>query len=204
MTETTPTPRQSKSGLIILVILVALFILPEIIAVGLQTIKWRPKSTTNRGELVLPVRPIKDVDLQTIDSKAVKFSDFQHKWTMIYFADAECDEVCIKNIYSMRQVLKALGKEHERVRRIFVPTGAVSADMLKTKLQDYPGMIVVSGPSQNIHQLSQQFVQPGATSVDSGRIYLVDPLGNLMMSYRDDPSGMLKDLIHLMKTSSVG
>lgn len=204
MTETTPASRPSKSGIIILVILVALFVLPEIIAVGLQAIKWRPKTTTNQGELVLPARSIKDADFQTIDGKAVKFSDFRQKWTMIYFADAACDEACIKNIYLMRQVHKALGKEQERVQRIFVPTGTVSVDKLKDKMKDYPGMTVISGTRQNIDALAQQFILPGATTVDFQRIYLVDPLGNLMMSYSDNPNGMLKDITHLMKTSWAG
>ena len=65
-------------------------------------------------------------------------------------------------------------------------------------------MTVISGTRQNIDALAQQFVLPGATAVDFQRIYLIDPLGNLMMSYRDDPSGMLKDMTHLMKTSWAG
>ena len=204
MTDITPKPRPSRSGLIILVILVALFALPEIIAVGLQAIKWRPQTTTNRGELVQPARAIKDAEFLTIEGQAVKFSDFRQKWTMIYFADAACDEGCIKNLYLMRQVQKALGKEQGRLQRIFVPTGTVSVDTLKARLKDYPGMTVISGTRQNIDALTQQFVLSGAAAVDFQRIYLVDPLGNLMMSYRDNPSGMLKDLIHLMKTSWSG
>lgn len=204
MTESTPKPRSSKSGIYILIILIAIFVLPEIIAVGLQAIKWRPKSTTNRGELVVPARMIKDADFKTIDDKDIKFSNFREKWTMVYFANADCDESCLKNLYIMRQVHKALGKEQGRCQRIFVPIGATSVDKLKPKLKDYSGMTVISGSRQNIDALAQQFILPGATTVDSQRIYLVDPLGNLMMTYHEDPSGMLKDLVHLMKTSWAG
>lgn len=204
MTETTPKPRSSKSGLIILIVLVALFALPEIIAVGLQATKWRPKSTTNRGDLVQPARAIKDVDLQTIENKLVKFSNFRKKWTMVYFADAACDEVCVKNIYLMRQVHKGLGKEQGRFQSVFVAMGTVSAEELKEKLKDYPGMTIITGSRQNVDALTQQFILPGSKAIDFQRIYLVDPLGNLMMSYRDNPRGMLKDLVHLMKTSWTG
>jgi hypothetical protein len=40
----------------------------------------------------------------------------------------------------------------------------------------------------------------------AGHIYVVDPLGNLMMRYpRDpDPSKMLQDLQRLLKYSSIG
>jgi hypothetical protein len=39
-----------------------------------------------------------------------------------------------------------------------------------------------------------------------GRIYIVDPLGNLMMSYAPgaDAKGMLEDLKRLLKLSHVG
>lgn len=204
MIETTPKSRSSKSGLIILIILVALFALPEIVVVGLQVVKWRPKSTTNQGDLVQPARAIKDVDLLTIEDKPVKISSFREKWTMIYFADAACNEVCVKNIYLMRQVHKALGKEQGRFQSVFVAMGTVPADQLRAKLKDYPGMTIISGSRQNIDALAQQFVLPDSKVIDTQRIYLIDPLGNLMMSYRDNPRGMLKDLIHLMKISSTG
>lgn len=204
MTETSPKPRASKSGLIIIIVLVALFALPEIIVVGLQVVKWRPESTTNKGDLVQPARPIKDIDLLTIENKPVKFSNFREKWTMIYFADAACDESCVKNIYLMRQVHKALGKEHGRFQAVFVAMGATPASPLQAKLKDYPGLTIISGSRQNVDTLAQQFVLPGSQAIDFQRLYLVDPMGNLMMTYRDNPRGMLKDLIHLMKISSTG
>jgi hypothetical protein len=50
-----------------------------------------------------------------------------------------------------------------------------------------------------------------AAAMDSGaveapRIYLIDPLGNLMMSYAADakPKGMLEDLKRLLRLSSIG
>jgi hypothetical protein len=40
----------------------------------------------------------------------------------------------------------------------------------------------------------------------AGRVYFIDPLGNLMMYYRPDadPGGMLKDLRKLLKYSKIG
>lgn len=200
----TAQPRKSKSGLIILIILIALFALPEIIAVGLQVMKWRPETTTNRGKLVQPPRPINSAALQTLDNKTLKFTELQRKWTAVYIADAECDAICAKNLFTMRQVQKALGKEQERMQRVFIPVGEISNEKLKEKLKDYPGMVVITGPKQEIAALTQQFVLPDAKAVDQQLVYLVDPLGNLMMTYRDDPPGMLKDLRHLMKTSWAG
>jgi len=46
----------------------------------------------------------------------------------------------------------------------------------------------------------------GAAPDAAGRSYLVDPLGNLMMSYPADaaPKGMLKDLKRLLRLSHIG
>jgi hypothetical protein len=41
---------------------------------------------------------------------------------------------------------------------------------------------------------------------EAGRIYIVDPLGNLMMSYARDaePKGLLTDMKKLLKLSHIG
>lgn len=206
MSESKPEQRKSKKGLWILLAIIAVVALPEIVAVSLHTIKWRPKNTTNNGELVVPVRPIHDVVLTTIDGKEIKFSEFHNKWTLMYFGDSGCSETCLKNIYNMRQVHAAQGKEQERVQRVLVLIDKKSIESLKAKLSDYPGMTVITGPEQSVATLVQQFTLPGATTADPHRIYLLDPMGNLIMSYLDsqDPHGIRKDLIHLLKNSWVG
>ena len=204
MTETTTKPRKSKSGLIIVAVLIAIFALPEIIAVSLQAMKWRPDSTTNRGDLIEPARSIEDLEFLTIDNKAVKFSEFRKKWIMVSFADSDCNDACLKNMYLMRQVQAALGKQQNRVQRIFVSRGEIAPETQKVILKEFSGMTILIGPQQSLAALSLQFTLPKMTAVDTQRIYLVDPLGNLMMSYRDNPNGMLKDMVHLMKISWSG
>ena len=46
----------------------------------------------------------------------------------------------------------------------------------------------------------------GAAPPEAGRIYLLDPLGHLMMSYPPaiDPNDIRKDLARLMRVSRVG
>jgi hypothetical protein len=43
-------------------------------------------------------------------------------------------------------------------------------------------------------------------AVNADRIYLVDPLGNLMMFYESDskPKGMLEDMKRLLRLSQIG
>jgi hypothetical protein len=48
----------------------------------------------------------------------------------------------------------------------------------------------------------QAFEAPSA----EGSVYLIDPLGNLVMRYGPEanPKGMLEDLKHLLKLSKIG
>ncbi len=50
------------------------------------------------------------------------------------------------------------------------------------------------------------FPKYGAPVADARRVYLVDPLGNLLMSYVPGapPEGMIKDLERLLRLSHIG
>jgi hypothetical protein len=55
--------------------------------------------------------------------------------------------------------------------------------------------------------LAREFVSSQGTALDvSGRVYLIDPIGNLVLSYAPDadPTGMRKDLARLLRLSQVG
>jgi hypothetical protein len=58
-----------------------------------------------------------------------------------------------------------------------------------------------------LQPLAQDFVSSqGSALATPGRIYLVDPIGNLVLSYPPDadPSGMRKDLARLLHLSQLG
>jgi len=66
---------------------------------------------------------------------------------------------------------------------------------------------VITGPGKSLANLDKQFTLSfGSPRSGLNRIYIVDPLGNLMMSYPADadPSKMRKDLSRLLKVSHVG
>ena len=190
-----------------IVLLVMLFIFPVAASFILYATGWRPSGTINHGELVQPARPIKDFALMRLDGKQMRLADLRKKWTLIYFGSAECLSPCKDNLYKMRQVRLSLGGEGTRVQRMFVVTDTNALDLLKYELKEYPNMAVVTGPAKSIEALANQFDLPVGTPLDNlERIYVVDPLGLLMMSYPAgaDPSGMRKDLKRLLKVSRIG
>lgn len=202
----TESDNPSRGRLKVLLI-AGLFLLPVLIAYVLFGTGWRPSTTGNYGELVQPARPITDVALQSIDGARISFNDLKGKWNLIYFASAECLKPCTDALYKIRQVSLAQGKEAGRIRRVIVVYGTKVPDGLRKALPDYPGMQVITGPSDAVKTLARQFYLPAGTPLDGlHRIYLVDPLGNFMMSYAADadPTGIRKDLARLLKVSQVG
>ena len=190
-----------------ILLLATLFALPVVVAYGLYFTGWRPASFGNHGELVQPARPIADVALILLDGKAVRLSELRGKWTLIAFSAAECLRPCESNLVKMRQVIAAQGKEAGRIQSMLIVKDARARDWLNYAIKDYPGMRAVVGPPEAVDVLARQFTLPAGSPLDNlNRIYLVDPLGNLMMSYPADAdgNGIRKDLARLLRVSRIG
>lgn len=206
MHENHPAALAAPTNRWVLVMLMLLFVLPVVLATLLYLTGWRPSSSGNHGELIQPARQIEDGVLQTLDGKPARFSELRGKWIMVHFGSSSCPDECMKNIYTMRQVHAAQAKEIGRVQRVFVATDRGAAEKLKAKLADYPEMRVWTGEKKALAELLQSFGIDAGQAAQQQGIYLVDPLGNLIMRYPPgtDPSGMLKDMTRLLKYSWVG
>jgi hypothetical protein len=106
----------------------------------------------------------------------------------------------------MRQVRLAQGENLRRVQRLFLVTGASDSADLSTVLDDYPDMAAAWLSPEQVAAIAPVFSVEGISMQDADNIYLVDPLGNLMMYYPPevDPRGMIQDLQRLLKYSRIG
>lgn len=196
-----------RGNLFKLSLIAVLFFGTTALATFLYLSGWRPQGTTNHGDLVQPARPITAIELRTLDGKSVPFDTLKNKWNLIYFNASECGDTCKWNLYKMRQVRLAEGKDATRVNTVLIITDERARDWLKYVLKDYPDMQVFSADQANLRALGREFALPAGTPLDNlGRIYVVDPLGYFMMSYgpHADPTGMRKDLSHLLRFSHIG
>lgn len=190
----------------VLVLLVLLFVLPVVLATLLYLAGWRPSSSGNHGELIQPARQVEVLSLQTLDGRPAHFGELRGKWIMVQFGSSSCPEACMKNIHVMRQVHAALAKEVGRVQRVFIATDKGMAESLRAKLADYPEMQVWTGEKKALAEVWQSFGMAAGQAAERQGIYLLDPLGNLILRYPPgtDPGGMLKDMTRLLKYSWTG
>ena len=93
------------------------------------------------------------------------------------------------------------------VRSVAVLPAGTPAEEIEKVRSTYPGVIVVLAEKATYDGLEGQFRKgEDAALQGDGRIYIVDPIGNIMMSYPPDadPTGMKKDLKRLLKVSKLG
>jgi hypothetical protein len=169
---------------------------------------WHPGGRVNAGELIDPARPLPALALPLaapLPGNGALQTDPQFlkgKWTFLYMQHGRCDDECLKALYDTRQVRLALDREMNRVQRVFIGDGDCCD--LKDLLAAHPDLIaIISSPADE--PLLALLPQHGA-ALDARRVYLIDPLGNLMMFYAADakPKGMLEDMKRLLRLSSIG
>ena len=145
--------------------------------------RWFSGAAGNYGELIEP-RPL-----------GGPLMPLRGKWVLVTLDDAACGAACERKLYAVRQLRRAQGKEAARIARLWLITdGGKPAPPLLAALED-----AQVAPAHA--ELVRVF---GAEPL--AYIYLVDPLGNLMMRFPADlePTRAIKDLQRLLKYSGFG
>lgn len=204
---TAGAPSRTKSRLT-LVFVFGLFALPVVFAWLAFFVfpDWRPEGTINHGVLIQPPRSLQFAPLAAVEEGPLEEGFLQGKWTYVLWAGSECDEACLARLTHMTQVRLAQGKNIDRVQRLLLVQG-MDAAALRDLQGHYPGMMIAYGSPGELGGLAQDF-QMGADEdvLSGGYLYLVDPMGNLMMRYPPDVElrGVVKDLERLLRISYVG
>jgi hypothetical protein len=209
----TPPENLRSRNLRMLAALAALFLVPLLLAFYMYYgTDWRPVKRVNHGTLISPARPLPAANLKlesltdpdpnapppSADTPEPKL--FRDKWSIVYIGEGNCDERCRQALYVMRQTRLSLNNEMSRVDRVFLVTGNCCAR--EFLLHEHQGLVVADATSAGGTRLLQEFPADGRPY----SLFIVDPLGNLMMSYdsRQNPKGLLEDLQKLLRLSHIG
>ena len=157
---------------------------------------WSPQGGASYGELIRPLA-LPDTALSAPDGTRFMLSGLRGRWILVRIGAGRCGEECARHMFLMRQVRLMQGKEMARLERLWL----ISDDAVPEAglLQDYEGLRVGRAPVELI-RLFPADRDPGE------HLYLIDPLGNLMLRFPSDPDGrkMARDIARLLRVSHVG
>ena len=174
-------------------IMVAVFVLPVILAFMALKMDWFNKASTNRGELLQPV--IEAAEL-------LEQSDI--KWHLLYVIPKICDQACENAIYSVTQIYQATGKESDRVSKLFIQTENSSLSAVEN-IKKLHGAFLLQKSQENVNEVFKK------TGINA--IFISDTLHNIVLRYPVtevqeeaimDSRNILADLKKLLKLSRIG
>lgn len=156
---------------------------------------WQPEKRMNHGELIAPTR-LPSAALPTLEGGSFDLASLKGQWILLQVDGGACDELCRSRLYTLRQVRLAQGKDMDRLARVWLisDTQRPPANLLA----DYEGTRVVLAAGSPL--------LAALPTTSPGHLYVIDPMGNLMMRYGENPnpSGIIKDLGRLLRPARIG
>lgn len=182
---------KAKSNRRKFLLLLVVMCTPVIISYALYFMDYRPQSK-NYGDLI-PIVKISGKGTNIADNTILRMKDLHGKWVLVTVDSGDCNEACKNKLYYMRQVRTVQGKEKHRIERLWLINNSVkpSAELMK----EYEGTYFVNADSEILDFIETKEEQ-------TKHIYLIDPIGNLMMRFPENVNGTkmghdIKRLLHV-------
>ena len=155
---------------------------------------FRPEGRSNHGQLLQPLVNIGDA----LPASAIH-EQSSGRWLLVYANDGACDDPCKDRLYTLRQSRLMLGKDMDRLARVFLHGDTAPDTVLLA--DEHAGLIALGDGG-----FSDLLENKKPAELSAGGYYLVDPLGNLVMYFRPDidPADMVEDIKHLLELSRIG
>ena len=137
----------------------------------------RPETRRVFGELIDPQRPLPDLRAVGLKGDEVNLRSLKGQWLLVSVSGGACDEGCQRHLYLQRQIRESLGREKDRLDRVWLVSDDVPVpEVLRPALKDAT-VLRTTGSAL------AQWLAPAAGHSLPEHLYLVDPLGNWMMRF---------------------
>ena len=161
----------------------------------------RPEGRTNYATLVQPTRPLPaDLPLATLDGEPVAAASLKGQWLLVTVGSGSCPSDCEQRLFLQRQLREMMGKERERVDKLWLVTDdAPVAPALREALSSPPATVL-----RTSRAALERWLQPEPGQPLEASLYLVDPMGEWMMRSppQPDPAKLKRDLDKLLRASA--
>lgn len=168
---------------------------PVVISYALYFSDYRPKST-HYGDLI-PIAKVAGTGINLEDNTIFRMKDLHGKWVLLTVDSGHCDEACQEKLYYMRQVRLVQNKEKHRIERLWLINDNTIPDA--EFIKQYEGTFLINAKDSEI----LGFIE--TKELQTKHIYLIDPIGNLMMRFPENVDGtkMGQDLKRLLHVSQL-
>ncbi len=181
--------------------LVLLVCAAPVVASYLTYFVIRPGGRSNYGELILPTRAAPALRLLALDGAAVPAQRLRGQWLLLVVGPAACGAACEQQLFMQRQLREMLGRERERVDKVWLITDSGPlAPALAAAVLAPPATTVLRADAAGL----ARWLVPAAGQQLQDHVYIVDPMGEWMMRLpaAADPSRAKRDLERLLRASS--
>ena len=193
--------RRTSSGRVKM-LLVLLVCAAPVIASYLAYFVIRPEGRTNYSELIQPLRPIPEkLPLVDLQGRAVEAATLKGQWLLVVVSGGACDGVCERQLWIQRQLRETLGREKERLDKVWLINDAVvpRPQTLQAVSAGAPATVLRIAP-----EALAQWLTPAKGRTLEQHMVVVDPLGNWMMRVPADPepAKLKRDIEKLLRASA--
>ena len=182
-----PSQRNRRS----LLLLLAVFILPILLAKLALDNQWLNLGVTNQGKLLTQPLTLKDLGINE--------SELAKQWLIIYRLPSTCPDECLHSIETVHNSYVALGKDMPRVSAVLLKGNIFSAQQSKQLAKSQWKILALTPKMNNLLQEPQ--------------VLIADPLGNVILKHQLPEQEQLQaafgkaivaDMKKLLKYSKVG
>ena len=161
----------------------------------------RPEGRRNYGELIQPQKDMPQASAKNLQGEVVAVESLKGQWLLVSVASGACAERCQQNLYFQRQLREILGREKDRLDRVWLVTDDVPVDASLL-----PALNTAHVLRMDLTTL-QAWISPAPGQQLQDHLYVIDPMGNFMMRFPanmdvSSASKAKRDLDRLLKASS--
>ena len=153
-------------------------------------------NSIENGDLIEPVISLGAIEARPLENNQPFI--VAERWTLVFFVNDECDTVCQKKLYQVRQIRLALGKNVDKIDRLLIAKNPIDWGEFAER---YSGQKVLDSTMNDFTRIYDSFSTIQGFNENS--FYLIDPYGFIMMRYSDsvEPKGVIKDIERLIKNA---
>ena len=161
----------------------------------------RPEARRHHGELITPQVPLPQVQATDLKGERVFLPELKGQWLLVTVGSGRCDAHCQENLYFQRQLREIMGKEKDRIDRLWLVTDEAPVDPSLLPALHQAHVVRIDRATL------QAWLTPAAGHEVNEHLYVIDPMGHYMMRFPPNmdvanASKAKKDLERLLRASA--